>query len=197
MSRAIFLDKDGTLIVDVPYNVDPARITPYPDAGPALHQMQAAGYRLVVISNQSGVARGYFAESALTAVWARLRALFAPFGVAFDGFYYCPHEPSGQVSDYACTCDCRKPQPGLLRRAARELAIDLTQSWMIGDILNDVEAGNRAGCRTILLDRGNETEWLSGPCRNPTLRVSSLAEAARALLNPQPMHDAAERTHLA
>ena len=178
MNKAVFLDKDGTLIVDVPYNIDPERVVLYPDAGPALQRMQSAGYRLVVISNQSGVARGYFTEAALPAVWERLRLLFAPFGVTFDGFYYCPHEPSGTVSDYALACTCRKPQPGMLRRAAQELTINLAESWMIGDILNDVEAGNRAGCRSIMINRGNETEWLPGPYRTPTRCVESLTEAA-------------------
>ena len=182
MNKAVFLDKDGTLIVDVPFNVDPKRIRLYPDAGPALQRMQSAGYRLVVVSNQSGVARGYFTEAALSAVWERLTGLLAPFGVSFDGFYYCPHEPSGSVSDYAIACDCRKPQPGMLRRAALELNIDLAESWMIGDILHDVEAGNRAGCRSILVNRGNETEWLPGPYRTPAVRVDSLSEAAGQLV---------------
>ena len=183
MNKAIFLDKDGTLIVDVAYNVDPEQIVLYPDAGPALHRMQAAGYRLVVVSNQSGVARGYFNETDLPAVWERLTDLFVPFGVTFDGFYYCPHEPSGTVSDYALACDCRKPQPGMLRQAAQELNINLAESWMIGDILNDVEAGNRAGCRSLLVNRGNETEWLPGPYRTPAVCVDSLLEAAEQIVS--------------
>ncbi|QJD79885.1 D-glycero-alpha-D-manno-heptose-1,7-bisphosphate 7-phosphatase [Spirosoma rhododendri] len=182
MSKAVFLDKDGTLIVDVPYNVDPDQIVLYPDAGPALQRMQSAGYRLVVVSNQSGVARGYFAETALSAVWKRLTDLFAPFGVAFDGFYYCPHDSLGTTGADALACDCRKPKPGMLHRAALELNIDLAGSWMIGDILQDVEAGNRAGCRSILVDRGNETEWLNGPYRTPTIKVDSLLEAAGQLV---------------
>ena len=181
MNKAVFLDKDGTLLIDVPYNVDPDQMALYSEAGPALQQMQLAGYRLVVVSNQSGVAHGYFPESALPAVWERLASLLAPFEIAFDGFYYCPHQPSGSVSEYAIDCDCRKPQPGLLRRAAQELNIDLTESWMIGDILHDVEAGNRAGCRSILVNRGNETEWQTGPYRTPTVRVDSLLEAVEQI----------------
>lgn len=181
MDKAIFLDKDGTLLIDVPYNVDPDRMVLYPDTGPALNAMQSAGYRLVVISNQSGVARGFFAETALVAVWDRLKQLLAPFDANVDGFYHCPHEPSGTVTEYAIACDCRKPQPGLLQRAARELNLDLTASWMIGDILNDVEAGNRAGCRTILVDRGNETEWLDGAFRTPTAHVNDLIEAWKTI----------------
>ncbi|MDB5243180.1 MAG: family hydrolase [Spirosoma sp.] len=182
MNGAVFLDKDGTLVVDVPYNVDPARIQLYPDAGLALKGLQQAGYRLVVISNQAGVARGYFEETALDAVWQTLGDQLLPYGVTFDGFYYCPHHPEGQVTGYAIDCDCRKPRPGLIQRAARALHIDLSQSWMVGDILNDVEAGNRAGCQTILVDRGNETEWVTGPWRTPTVTVTSLQEAADYIL---------------
>ncbi|WP_019987246.1 D-glycero-alpha-D-manno-heptose-1,7-bisphosphate 7-phosphatase [Rudanella lutea] len=181
MNKAIFLDKDGTLIVDVPYNVDPDRIAFYPDAVGALRALQQAGYRLVVVSNQSGVARGYFAESSLVAVWQRLADEVAPAGVVFDGFYYCPH----YAIDTEPGCDCRKPQPGMLRQAATDLGIELSASWMVGDILNDVEAGNRAGCRTILVDRGHETEWLAGPYRTPTAQVSSLLEAAEQILQLQ------------
>lgn len=178
MNKAVFLDKDGTLIVDVPYNVDPTRIALYPDAGPALRQLRQAGYRLIVISNQAGVARGYFPEAALEGVFDTLRHQLHPFGVVLDGFYYCPHHPESSVADYHQECSCRKPLPGMLHQAAIDHDIDLSESWMVGDILNDVEAGNRAGCRTLLIDRGNETEWLAGPFRTPTATVMSLLEAA-------------------
>lgn len=176
--KAIFIDKDGTLIRDVPYNVDPEKIELYPDTGEALHRLQRAGYQLIVISNQAGVARGYFDETALPGVEARLQELLSPFGVKLNGFYYCPHHPAGAVPAYAITCECRKPEPGMIIRAAREHGIDPSASWMIGDILNDVEAGNRAGCRTILIDNGNETEWLPGLFRTPTYTAASLTQAA-------------------
>ncbi|MFD1139808.1 HAD family hydrolase [Larkinella insperata] len=185
MKKAVFIDKDGTLIYDVPYNVDPDRITLYPDAGWALHQWQQAGFLLLVISNQSGVAHGFFPESALEAVSDRLQQLLQSYGVRLDGFYYCPHYPGGRVPAYSVSCSCRKPQPGLLQQAAREHGIDLAASWMIGDILNDVEAGNRAGCRTILLDNGHETEWRSGPLREPTYTVSDWKEAVQLFENPR------------
>ncbi|GAB3903139.1 HAD family hydrolase [Larkinella knui] len=176
--KAVFIDKDGTLIQDVPYNVDPERITLNPNAGCTLAHLQQAGYRLLIISNQSGIAHGYFEENALVAVQNRLQELLRPFGVYLDGFYYCPHHPEGTVPGYAIACSCRKPHPGLLLRAAREHAIDLTASWMIGDILHDVEAGNRAGCRTILLDTGHETEWEPGPYRTPTHTVYDWRQVA-------------------
>ncbi len=180
--RAVFLDKDGTLIVDIPYNVDPASITLAPGAPEGLARLHKAGYRLVVISNQSGVARGRFAAEALVPVESRLRELLAEVGVPLAGFYFCPHHPEGSVPEYATTCDCRKPKPGMLILAAEELGIDLSRSWFIGDILNDVEAGHRAGCRSVLLDVGNETEWVAGPDRTPDFTASDLLQAANLIL---------------
>ena len=178
MNRAIFLDKDGTLIEDVPYNVDPAQIKLMPGAIEGLAQWYRAGYKLVVISNQSGIARGIFPEEALTPVRLRLERLLAESGIALAGFYYCPHLPDGKIPAYAIDCGCRKPAPGLLFQAALDLALDLGSSWFIGDILNDVEAGNRAGCGTILLDNGHETEWLAGEFRQPFYVARDLREAA-------------------
>ncbi|MPZ13117.1 MAG: HAD-IIIA family hydrolase [Chloroflexi bacterium] len=149
---AVFLDKDGTLIDDVPYNVDPGRVVLTKGAIEGLRLLHAAGFRLVIVTNQSGVARGLFPESALVAVEERLRELLASAGVPLVGFYYCPHHPDGVVRAYARACGCRKPEPGLILRAADELRLDLARSWTIGDISSDVEAGRRAGVRSILLE---------------------------------------------
>ena len=181
-AHAVFLDKDGTLIVDVPYNVDPARIVLAPGAEEGLARLHAAGYLLVVITNQSGVARGRFEVEALGPVEARLRELLAGFGVPLAGFAFCPHHPEGVVAEFAVACDCRKPAPGMIVRAAAELGIDPARSWFVGDILNDVEAGHRAGCRTVLLDVGNENEWALGPNRTPDLLAADLAAAADLIL---------------
>ncbi len=170
---AVFLDKDGTLVVDVPNNIDPLRIRLGPGATEGLALLHRAGFQLVVVTNQPGVAYGLFEESALAAVRSSIVELLKPVPIA--GFYYCPHGP-------ADGCVCRKPEPGMLRRAAAELGIDLRRSWMIGDILNDIEAGRRAGCRTVLIDNGNETEWATGPNREPHYQVPSLIEAAQVIL---------------
>ncbi|MDQ6211983.1 D-glycero-alpha-D-manno-heptose-1,7-bisphosphate 7-phosphatase [Achromobacter insolitus] len=179
---AVFLDKDGTVLEDAPYNVDPGRMALAPHAFAGLSRLGTAGLALVVISNQSGVAKGLFTASALTAVQTKLASMFSVAGAHLDGFYWCPHHPEGVVAGYAVDCDCRKPRPGLLFRAARELDIDLEASWFIGDILDDVEAGNRAGCRSILLDVGHETEWREGPARTPHARAPDLDAAARIVL---------------
>ncbi|MCQ6956530.1 D-glycero-alpha-D-manno-heptose-1,7-bisphosphate 7-phosphatase [Mucilaginibacter aquariorum] len=182
MNKAVFLDKDGTLIPDIPYNIDADLITLQPDAVDGLKRLQNDGYQLIIISNQSGVARGFFKEDSLLAVEDRVRELFDFNGLFLSGFYYCPHHPSGSVSAYAINCDCRKPMPGMLIKAAAEHNIDLTISWMIGDILNDVEAGNRANCQTVLIDNGNETEWVKGDYREPTIICRCINDAADEIL---------------
>lgn len=179
--RAIFLDKDGTLIEDVPYNSNPDLIRLTAGAGQGLRLLQWHGYRLYLVTNQSGVAKGYFPESALPPVFDRIRALLEEQQVHLDGVYYCPHFPGADNPFYAQRCCCRKPLPGMLLRAAQEHAIDLPSSWMIGDILHDIEAGRRAGCKTALIDNGNETEWELSPVRMPDLVAGDLYAAAQMI----------------
>lgn len=186
MMPAVFIDKDGTLVHDVPHNVAVERIVLRAGAGAALARLRRAGFALVLVSNQPGVGLGLFADAALAAVWAHLRATLAADAVALDAFYYCPHAPvAGRDHEKPPGCICRKPAPGLLLRAAAEHGYDLARSWMIGDILDDVEAGQRSGCRTVLLDVGSETEWRRGLLRRPDVTVPDLAAAATAILARQ------------
>lgn len=175
---AVFLDKDGTLLRNVPYNVDVSRMRFSEGAQEALPLLARAGLSLVVVTNQSGVARGLFPERDLEPVRERLEAMVADLGCRLDGFYYCPHLPQAVHPRYARHCTCRKPRSGMLRQAARDLGIDLRLSWMIGDTLDDVEAGSRAGCRSIFLDNGGETMWRRGPERWPYATVQDLEQAA-------------------
>lgn len=180
--RAIFLDKDGTLVENVPYNVDPGRIRFTAGAIEGLRLLIDQGYRLFVVSNQPGVALGRYSEAALDAVERHIRDELEHNGIGLEGFYCCPHLPHGAIPRYAIACACRKPASGLLERAARDHGLELTRSWMVGDILDDVEAGRRARCRTILIDNGNETEWnLSGE-RVPEALADDLLAAARIIL---------------
>ncbi|UYQ94093.1 HAD family hydrolase [Chitinophaga horti] len=183
MRKAIFLDKDGTLIVDVPYNADPAKIVLERGVGTALKRLSAAGYMLIVISNQAGIAHGFFTEDAIQGVQDKLYELLLMEGVKLDGFYYCPHHPAGKIKAYSKICECRKPGPGMLFKAARQLRIKLSQSWMVGDILHDIEAGNRAGCQTILIDNGNETEWDMRLDRIPGFIADDMEAAAAHILS--------------
>jgi histidinol-phosphate phosphatase family protein len=174
MKAAAFIDKDGTLIEDVPYNVDPAHIRLVDRAEEAIAALAAKGFRIIVISNQPGVALGFFEEAELRKTEAVLQRGLSGL---LDGFYYFPHQPRAG-------CACRKPEPGLLRRAAAEHGLSLECSWMIGDILDDVEAGRRAGCRTCLIDNGNETEWKLDAARRPHRITSSLVVAAQLIPAP-------------
>jgi D-glycero-D-manno-heptose 1,7-bisphosphate phosphatase len=176
--RAVFLDKDGTLVDDVPYNVDPAKIRLTAGAAEAARSLRAAGFQLIVITNQSGVARGLFPVSALVPVRDRIEQLMRDAGAPIAGFYFCPHLPRGSVVEYAIDCDCRKPAPGLILQAAADHVIDLPGSWVVGDKLDDVEAGRRAGCQTVLIGRGDENHQ-----SQITMFASDLAAAARMILS--------------
>jgi D,D-heptose 1,7-bisphosphate phosphatase len=180
--KAVFLDKDGTLIPDIPYNVDTKKVTLSDGVVEGLQVLQSHGYLLVVVSNQSGIARGYFSIEQLNAVKERITRMCSNVGIYLDGFYYCPHHPDGIISGYDQECDCRKPNPGLLLKAANDMDIDLSSSWMIGDILHDVEAGHRAGCKSILINNGNETEWKPGEYRMPEFFAKDLTEAAKYIV---------------
>ncbi|HSB92870.1 MAG TPA: HAD family hydrolase [Flavitalea sp.] len=183
MEKAIFLDKDGTLIPDIPYNADSGLISLNEFASEALHNLKQAGYKLIVISNQSGIAKGFFPFEALDGINKQINELLRPFNIEIDAFFYCPHFAGGTVPEYSVDCDCRKPKTGLFEKASSVFNIDLSASWMIGDILNDCEAGNAAGCRTILIENGNETEWELTVNREPDFIVTDLLEAASIILS--------------
>ena len=154
--RAVFIDRDGTLVHPRHYPSRPEELHVYDDIGPGLREIQRLGFRLVVITNQAGIARGYFTEEDLQRMHEYLARTLEQQGVVLDAIYYCPHHTEGVIQRFATPCTCRKPQPGMLLQAATEHNLDLRRSWLIGDILDDVEAGNRAGCRTILVDLGTE-----------------------------------------
>ena len=179
--RALFLDRDGTLIHPVHFPSRPAELRLYAHLGPALRALQGMGFLLVIITNQSGLARGYFTEADLDRMHACLRAELGRMDVRLDGIYYCPHHPEGSIPELAIACECRKPRPGLLLQAAEELDIDLARSWFVGDILDDVEAGNLAGCRTVLVDLGTESPPDS-PLRRPAFVADSTRRALDSLL---------------
>jgi len=158
---ALFLDRDGTLVHPRHYPSRPEDLRLYDGLGPYLRCLQEAGFRLVVVTNQSGIARGYFTEADLRRMHEHLAAQLAQgtHGVGrvrLDAIYHCPHHPDGVIPALAVRCTCRKPQPGMVLRAVADLGLDPRRSWFVGDILDDIEAGNRAGCRTILVDLGTE-----------------------------------------
>lgn len=174
--RAVFLDRDGTLVEPSHYPSRPEQLRVYDGIGAALRTLRELGFLLVVVTNQSGIARGYFDEPQLETMHEHLRGLLRHDGVELDAIYHCPHHPDGVVKGLATRCDCRKPEPGMLTRAAAELDIDLARSWLVGDILDDVEAGNRCGCTTILVNLGTE-RIVPHPFRVPRFVCASTRDA--------------------
>lgn len=165
--RALFLDRDGTLVHPRHYPSRPEHLILFDGIQPGLRDLQSAGFRIVMITNQSGIARGLFSEEDLALMHASLRRSLDTQGVYLDGIYYCPHHIEGTIPELSIDCGCRKPRPGMLRQAAADLDLDLTRCWFLGDILDDVEAGNRAGTRTVLVDLGTESRP-AGAIRQPT-----------------------------
>lgn len=172
MNKAVFLDRDGTIMSDPGYISDPRKVEIFEEAVEALKALKEAGYLLVIITNQSGIGRGYFSHEDLEKVNMRMNSLFEDTGVRFDGIYVCPH-----VDENKCTC--RKPQPGLIFKAAREHHINISVSYMVGNSRSDVMAGVAAGCRLNFLI-GAEKGSLS---RNGILSVESIEDAAEIILS--------------
>ena len=180
---AVFLDRDGTIIENRGYIADPDHVRLISGAADAIRCFSQAGYLVVIISNQSGIARGLFDEAALSAVHQRVEALLEAEGVRLDGAYYCPYLDGAEalVESYRLDSELRKPKPGMLLQASRELGVLLPRSWMIGDALSDVEAGKAAGCRTILISPANDDVEKNGPGTS-TFRVKSLSHAVELVV---------------
>jgi D-glycero-D-manno-heptose 1,7-bisphosphate phosphatase len=152
--KAIFMDRDGTVCEEVGYVNHVDRILLLPRSAAAIKAANDAGYQTVVVTNQAGVARGYFAESLVDGVHDRVREMLAEQGTRLDGIYYCPHHPEVGPPAYRKDCTCRKPRPGMLERARDEMGIDLDASYMVGDSAKDLGAGQRAGTTNVLVLTG-------------------------------------------
>jgi D-glycero-D-manno-heptose 1,7-bisphosphate phosphatase len=176
--RAVFMDRDGTLSEEIGYMYDAGLYKPYAWAGPAVRKINESGMKAVLITNQSGVGRGYFPESSVHQVHDILRAELARHGAALDAVYFCPHQPD-------TGCDCRKPRPGMLFQAQKDLGIDLARSFMIGDKYVDVEVGHAAGTRSVLVLTGygrEEREKHKDVPRQPEFIAENLMEAVEAIV---------------
>jgi len=184
MRKACFLDRDGVLIEEENYLSDPEKVRLCHGAAEAIRALRAAGYAIVVVSNQAGVARGYFKIESIASVEAAIAALLAKEGVSVDAWHYCPHHPKGKIPEYSIDCDCRKPAPGMLLKAAKEMGLDLSASMMIGDKLSDVEAAFNAGCQKAALVRtGHGLEQdLSSPLAARSILTDDILDAAKKLL---------------
>jgi len=180
--RAVFLDRDGTLNVEVDYLADPGELVLLKGVPAALRRLAAAGFLLCVVTNQSGVARGILDEETLHRIHSRLRSLLADEGVELASIGYCPHHPDVGSAIYRRECECRKPGPGLLREATARFGIDLARSFTVGDSLRDLDAGRALGVRGVLVRTGKgEGEALRGAeAERPDLVIVDDLEAAAA-----------------
>ena len=183
-SKAVFLDRDNTLIEDPGYLADPEGVRILPGVELALKSLAQAGYLLVVVTNQSGIARGLLTEETLQDVHERMLELLTKKGAHIDEIYYCPYFSDGTVPEYAIESDLRKPEPGMLLQAADDLDLDLDASWMVGDSSRDVEAGQRAGCRTVRIRTPHDDSVADDQQEafQSDYTVRNLVEAARVIL---------------
>lgn len=182
MKPAVFLDRDGTLIEEVGYLDALARISVFPFSVDAVRLLNRAGLAVVVVTNQSGVARGYFDEPLVESTHRHIAAVLARGGARVDGFYYCPHHPEGRVAAYRLDCDCRKPRPGLLHRAAKELGVDLARSFVVGDRAHDIATGVNAGARGVLVRTGYGRAHEAEAAPSAAAVADNLAEAVSWIL---------------
>ena len=186
MNRAVFLDRDGTLLDELGYLARAEDVRLYPGAAAALRRLRDAGFLLVVVTNQSGIARGLFGAAELARVHARLADELEKGGARLDLVLHCPHHPDHGEPPLRARCACRKPEPGLFLEAARRLALDLEQSWSIGDSARDVEAARRAGVRGRVLvatGKGRATLAELAPEERAELHLArDLSDAAELIL---------------
>ena len=172
MNRCVFLDRDGTIAKDVPYCPGPEQFELLPGAAEGIKHLNTAGFKVILITNQSGISRGYFTEAALGLVHEKMKADLAARGAHLDGIYYCPHHPDEN-------CDCRKPKPKLILQAAEDHHVDLGRSYFIGDTAGDIAAGKAAGCRTVLIaQKGQEIQG------QPDYIVDNFLAASKLIVQP-------------
>ncbi|MCL5773881.1 MAG: HAD family hydrolase, partial [Firmicutes bacterium] len=182
---AVFFDRDGTIIEDVGYINDPDLIKFCPGTAKALKKLKERGLQIAIISNQSGVARGYFDEATVNNIHENIRKKLRRQGVSFDHIDYCPHLPDALVGYYGNLQECRKPRTGMLKKAEKKLKVDLKKSYIVGDKASDLETGGRAGCKSILILTGEgratfqALESLTYPCEYV---AGTLEEAADWIL---------------
>jgi D-glycero-D-manno-heptose 1,7-bisphosphate phosphatase len=159
---AIFFDRDGTLNEEVGYAGRAEQFHLLPMAPAAVRRVNEAGWAAVVITNQAGVARGFYSEADVAALHRLMGERLGAGGAHLDGIYYCPHHPRGSVAGYSGPCSCRKPEPGMLRQAERELGLDIEASWVIGDRLHDIACAHTVGARGVLVRTGFGERALAG-----------------------------------
>lgn len=184
---AVFLDRDGTLIPDMEYLAKPEHVSLYLGTVEALKLLRKSGFYLFVVTNQSGVARGYFSEETVKAVHRKLQSMLKAKGARLDAFYYCPHYPTGKIKKFAIVCDCRKPKIGMIQQALRKYPVDLKHSYVVGDKISELQLARNAGTSQGILvrtgsGRKSEKELEAKPIAKSAV-VSDILKAAKYILD--------------
>ncbi|MDT4969748.1 MAG: D-glycero-D-manno-heptose 1,7-bisphosphate phosphatase [Acidobacteriota bacterium] len=197
--RAVFMDRDGTISEEVGYVNHPSRYKVFPFAGEAVRKLNEAGWLAILVTNQAGVARGYFTEDVIGAVHDVLKLELNRENAKLDGIYYCAHHPTVGELPYRVDCDCRKPRPGLIQSAARDFDIDLTESWMIGDRYSDIELARNAGVHAGFVmsgyGRGEWTYQRGGWKHEPDLVAENLLEAVERIVQGPKSNVQSQESH--
>lgn len=175
MNRAVLIDRDGTISKNVPYCSSPKDFELLPEVAEGIKLLNKHYFKVVVVTNQSGIARGYFTEETLAKIHDKMRDELARHGAYIDAIYYCPHHPDDD-------CDCRKPSPRMVLQAASDLNINLSQSYVVGDSEMDIEMGKRAKCKTILIKPGDNVGKAIDCSFKPDYMVSNVIEAAQLVI---------------
>ena len=186
MKRAVFLDRDGTIVEDLDFLTDLADLRLLPGSAQAIRQLNEGGFLAFVATNQSGVARGFLTEKTLRQIHDKLASMLFAEGARVDGFYYCPHHPTIGPPEYRKDCPCRKPKPGLFLQAAKDHGVDLSQSFGVGDSVRDAEAARAAGAAAVLVRTGPGSEAAERSGFPFRLVADDLAAAARGILSWKP-----------
>lgn len=189
MKPAVFLDRDGTILDELGYLTPASTVHVYPFSADAIRQLHRGGYAVVIITNQGGIGLGLYDHAFVDRTHAALDAEMAAAGAQIAGWYYCPHHPEGKVPEFTVKCPCRKPGTGMVEAAARELQLDLTRSWVVGDQWRDIEVAHRVGARSVLVrtgyGKGLEAQWPADIAR-PTVVSDNLMAAAAHILGERP-----------
>lgn len=185
LNRAVFLDRDGTINEEITYLSRPDQLRLLDGAAEAIRLLNQAAFKVVIVTNQAGVARGYFSEETVREIHWALENMLGENGAHVDAIYYCPHHPSAGLGVYKADCQCRKPKPGMLEKASAELGLDLCQAFVVGDKISDLQAGRAVGCHNILVRTGYglESEKDFSACAwQPDWIADNLLAAARWIL---------------
>lgn len=182
VSKAVFLDRDGTLNFDSGYLYQPEQLQLLPDVAAALATLNQAGFKVIVVTNQSGVGRGYYTEEAVMGLHDHMQARLAQQHAYIDAFYYCPHHPEATVERYRIDCQCRKPKPGMLWQAMKDFALSPAHSFMVGDRLSDVFAGQAAQCRQNIIIAAAKSASHVAPVEDEFIVVPGLMAAVETII---------------